>query len=176
MGKDSVDFKHLEPGEYEPQNPEDFFRYEGKDPRFHYHWAENNPRRIQQLKREGYEVDPAASSAEASKKADAQREFLRRTLNDPATSKENAAMAKEIMERMGSAPVDTTVNIPHHIMMRTSIENRQKRMADRINKSKGMEDRIQGEIRDLDKALKKSGKGGMKAFKDLFDSVKERQG
>lgn len=175
MGKDK-EFERIEPGECEPQSPEDFFRYEGKDPRFHYHWAENNPRRIQQLKREGYEIDPAASSAESAKKVEAQREFLKKTLNDPATSKENAAMAKEIMDRMGNVPVDTTVNIPHHIMMRTSIENRQKRMAARLNTSKKMEDMIQSNVRDLNKALQKSGKGGMKAFKDLFDSIKERQG
>lgn len=175
MGKDK-EFERLEPGESEPVQPNDFFRYEGKDPRFHYHWAENNPRRIQQLKREGYEIDPAASSAEAAKKAESQRDFLRKTLNDPNVTKENAAMAKEIMDRMGSAPVDTTVNIPQHIMMRTSIENRRKRMESRYNKSKVMEDMIQSNIRDLDKALQKSGKGGMKAFKDLFDSVKERQG
>jgi len=175
MGKDSKEFERLEPGECEPVQPEDFFRYEGKDPRFHYHWAENNPRRIQQLKREGYEVDPAASSAEAAKKVDAQREFLKKSMNDPATSKENVAMAREILERMGSAPVDTTVNIPHHVMMRTSIENRRQRMESRITKSKKMEDMIQANISDLDKALKKSGKGGMKAFKDLFDSVKEQR-
>jgi hypothetical protein len=38
-----------------------------------------------------------------------------------------------------------------------------------------MEDMIQANISDLDKALKKSGKGGMKAFKDLFDSIKEQR-
>src|SRR3989304_4719189 len=118
MDKDKK-FPRIEPGECEPVQPDDFFRYESKDPRFHYHWAENNPRRVQYLKREGYEVDPAASSSEAAKKVEAQRENLQKTITDPSVTKENADMAREILSRMGNAPVDTTVNIPGHVMMRT---------------------------------------------------------
>ncbi|MBA7660467.1 hypothetical protein ES703_68469 [subsurface metagenome] len=160
-------------GNNPPPEPEDFFRYEGKDPTMYYHWAETNPRRVQELKRKGYEIDPAASSSQAAKRVDAQREFLKKTIYDSGTTKENAQMAKELLNRMESTPVDTLTNIPGHVMMRTSMENRAKIMKGREEKSRKMEDKIEADIRDLNKAMQRSGKGGIKAFKDLFDSVKE---
>lgn len=160
-------------GDNPPPETEDFFRYEGKDPNMYYHWAENNPRRIQALKRKGYEIDPAASSSQATKRVDAQREFLKKTMYDPNQPKENTQMAKELLDRMESVPVDTLTNIPGHVMMRTSMENRVKIMKRREEKSRQMEDKIESDIRDLNKAMQRSGKGGIKAFKDLFDSVKE---
>lgn len=160
-------------GNNPPPETEDFFAYEDRDPNMYYHWAENNPRRIQELKRKGYEIDPAASSSQAAKRVDAQREFLKKTIYDPNTPKENAQMAKELLNRMESTPVDTLTNIPGHVMMRTSMENRAKIMKRREEKSKQMEDKIESDIRELNKAMQRSGKGGIKAFKDLFDSVKE---
>ena len=160
-------------GDNPPPPTEDFFAYEDRDPNMYYHWAENNPRRIQELKRKGYEVDPAASSSQATKRVDAQREFLKKTMHDPDTPKENAQMAKELLNRMESIPVDTLTNIPGHVMMRTSNENRQKILDGRKAKSRQMEDKIESDIRELNKAMQRSGKGGIKAFKDLFDNIKE---
>ena len=85
-------------------------------------------------------------------------------------------MAKELLTRMESVPIDTLTNIPGHVMMRTSMENRQKILDARSQKSKAMEDKIESDIRELNKAMQRSGKGGIKAFKDLFDSVKEGGG
>jgi len=161
-------------GDNPPPEPEDFFRYEGKDKDMYYHWAENDPRRIQALKRKGYEVDPAASSAQAAKKVEAQREYLKKTMHDPSTPKENQQMARELLNRMENSPADTVVNIPGHVMMRTSMENRRKIMEGRDAKSRQMEDKIESDVRDLNKALQRSGKGGIKAFRDMFDSIKDR--
>jgi len=161
-------------GNNPPPETEDFFRYEGKDPDMYYHWADNNPRRIQELKRKGYEVDPAASSSQAAKKVEAQREFLKKTMYDPDTPRENQQMAKELLNRMETSPMDTVTNIPGCVMMRTSMENRKKIMEGRDAKSRRMEDKIESDVRELNKAMQRSGKGGIKAFKDLFDSVKER--
>jgi hypothetical protein len=73
---------------------------------------------------------------------------------------------------MDSSPSDTTVNIPGHILMRTPVENRRRRQEAKLQRSKMMEDRIQADVQALNKALEKSGKGGIKAFRDLFDSIK----
>lgn len=171
----SADEPEIKAGNNPPPETEDFFRYEGKDPNMHYHWAENKPRRVQELKRKGYEIDPAASSSEAAKRVDNQREFLKKTMYDPNTTKENAQMAKELLNRMESQPVDTLTNIPGHVMMRTSMENRKKIMEGRDAKSRMMEEKIESDVRELNAAMQRSGKGGIKAFKDLFDSI-ERGG
>jgi len=154
------------------EQKKDFFHVEGKDPRFHYHWVDSDPRRVQELKREGYEVDPATTSGAAKDKVEQQREYLKRHLDDPKTTKADATVAKDILDRMETAPVDTKINIPGHILMRTSVDNRRRRMEDRLQRSKSLEESIQADIRDLNKTLQKSGKGGIKAFRELFDSIK----
>lgn len=165
----------VEVGNERPPEADDFFRYDSKDPKYHYHWATNDPRRIRELQRKGYEVDPAASSSDAAGKVEAQRAYLKRAINDPNASKEAKEMNKEILSRMESAPVDTVVNIPQHIMMRTPMENRRRIMAAREDKSRKMEEKIEADIRDLNKAMQRSGKGGIQAFKDLFDSIQDRK-
>lgn len=163
----------IEAGDIPRPDPEDFFKTtHEKDRDMHYHWASDDPRRIHALKRKGYEVDPSSSSAEAAQKVERQREFLKRTMHDPDTPKENAAMAKELLNQMDSKPLDTINNIPGHILMRQPMELRVKEMQRREDVLKKMGDKIQSDVRNLDRALKMSGKGGMKSFLELFDSVK----
>lgn len=143
-----------------------------KDPDFHYHWPTNDPRRIHEMKRKGYEIDPSASSEAAAQKAENQRAFLKRQIHDPDTPKENAEMAKELLTRMESAPIDTVTNIPSHVLMRQPMEQRKKVMQGRTDASNQMKDQIDANVNDLNKALQKSGKGGIKAFQEMFDSIK----
>ena len=154
----------------------DFFNYEDKkDPKYHYHWAENDPRRIEELRRKGYEIDPAATSKGAAQKVDNQRKFLERTLKNEKARREDKDMAKEMLDRMGDGkPIDTVACIPGHIPMRTPIENRRKIMEKRQRISESMGEKIQQDVQDLNKALQRSGKGGIKAFQDLFDKIKDR--
>jgi hypothetical protein len=155
-----------------PPPPEDMFNVEGRDPNFHYHWAEENPKRLQELKRKGYEVCQESSSSAAKGKEGSQRKFLERALNDPKISKADATVAKELLDKMDAGKMDTLINIPSHVLVRTPVANRRRIMEERAKKSKQIEDRIQQDIHDLDKALKRSGKGGMKAFRELFDSIR----
>ena len=143
-----------------------------KDPNFHYHWATNDPRRIHEMKRKGYEVEPTASSEEAAKKVENQREYLKRQMHDPNTTKENAHMAKELLNRMESAPIDTVTNIPQHVLMRQPMEQRRETMKRRADIVASQKAQLDADVRSLDKALKKSGKGGIKAFREMFDSIK----
>jgi len=163
----------VEAGNTRKPEPDDFFKTSfEKDPDFHYHWASQESRRIHELKRKGYEIDPASSSEEASKKVSSQREYLKRTMYDPDTPKANAEMAKELLDRMESAPTDTVNNIPNHVLMRIPMEKRREIMEKRKEVSKQMEAKIQADVRDLNKALQRSGKGGIQAFKEMFDSLK----
>jgi flagellar biosynthesis GTPase FlhF len=167
----------IEVEESRKPDPDDFFKPTNKkDPNFHYHWAENTPRRVHAMKRKGYEIDPTSSSEEAHRKASNQREYLKRTMHDPDTPKENAEMAKELLNRMESAPVDTVTNITGHVLMRQPMEERIKTMQRREDISNKMKDRLEADIRDMDKAMKRSGQGGMKAFTDMFDKIRDRQG
>lgn len=154
----------------------DFFDYEDKkDPKYHYHWAENDPRRVETLKRKGYEVDPSATSQGAAQKVANQKKFLERTMNNEKASRGDREMAKELHDRLGSGkPLDTVANIPGHIMMRTSVQNRKKIMDKRMRISESMGEKIQADVADLNKALQRSGKGGIKAFQDLFDKIQDR--
>ena len=131
----------------------DFFKVEKRDPNFHYHWGENTPRRVQEMKRQGYEIDPASSGRAAKEKVEKSKEFLKRQLNSSDTMKEDKMVAKELLDRMDSSPSDTTVNIPGHILMRTPVENRRRRQEGKMQRSKMMEDRIQADIQSLNKAL-----------------------
>lgn len=163
----------IEAGNTPPPEPNDFFKTtEKKDRDMHYHWAQDDPRRIHELQRKGYEIDPSASSTDAAKKVENQREFLKRTMHDPNTPKENAAMAKELLSQMDSRPLDTVNNIPGHVLMRQPMEQRVKEMKRREDVLKKMGDKIDSDVRDLNKALQRSGKGGIKSFLELFDSVK----
>jgi uncharacterized protein YPO0396 len=151
----------------------DFFKPTmDKNPDFHYHWASDNPRRIHEMKRKGYELDPTSSSEEAAKKSQNQREYLKRQMHDPGTSKENAQMAKELLNRMESAPIDTVTNIPQHVLMRQPMEQRRETMKRRQDIVKSQKAKLDADVRDLNKALQRSGKGGMKAFREMFDSIK----
>jgi hypothetical protein len=143
-----------------------------KDKNFHYHWASDDPRRIHEMKRKGYELDPTASTEEAARKVENQRDYLKRQMHDPATTKENAQMAKELLNRMESTPIDTVTNIPSHVLMRQPMEQRRETMKRRQDIVKGQKARLESKIRDLDQSLRKSGQGGMEAFKSLFDSIK----
>ena len=151
--------------------PEDFFRYNKKEPGYYYYWAKNDPRRVQQLEREGYEVDPAATRKESSERVEASRQYLKRQLESSSISKADALAAKEALDKLDSGNLDTTVNIPEHIMMRTTNENRKAREEEKQAKSKLMGDKIEADVRDLQKALQRSGEGGIKAFKNLFDDI-----
>jgi hypothetical protein len=151
---------------------QDFFHYPDKDPNCHYHWAANNPLKVQRLQREGYEVVNAPTSSQSKEQVDHQRELLKRKIASLDTPPEQAKAAKEMLDRMESGNVATSVNIPEHVMMRTSNENWEKRQAQKKARSDSMEASIKQSVEDLSKALKRSGLGGMKAFKDLFDRVK----
>ena len=154
------------------EKPDFFSPTMEKDPNFHYHWASDNPRRIHEMKRKGYEMDPTSSSEEAAKKVNNQREYLKRQMHDPSTSKENAQMAKELLNRMESAPIDTVTNIPQHVLMRQPMEQRRETMKRRSDIVKSQKAKLDADVRDLNKALQRSGKGGMKAFREMFDSIK----
>jgi hypothetical protein len=148
------------------------FNVEGRDPKFHYHWATDDPRRLQALKKKGYDVVQESSSKEAKGREKNQRTFLERALKHPDITKADATVAKELLDKMNAGKMDTLVNIPQHVLVKTPIENRRKIMEERQAKSKAIEDRLKQDIHDLDKALKRSGKGGMKAFRELFDSIR----
>jgi len=150
----------------------DFFYYPNKDPNFHYHWPASNPLKVQRLQREGYEAINAPTSAQAKEQVDHQRELLKRKIASLDTPPEQAKAAKEMLEQMESGNVATVVNIPEHIIMRTPIENWEKRQAQKRARSDSMEAQIKQSVEDLSKALKRSGLGGMKAFKDLFDKIR----
>lgn len=156
-----------------PQKP-DFFLYENKDPNFHYHWASSNPRRVQQLKREGYEVVSLSSSADAQNEVKHQRESLKRQLNDPDVSEANKKMAKVVLDMMDKSPMGTELGIPEHVLMRIPMAERIKRMQKRQDILKSQEDAIEQNIHELDIAMKRSGKGGIEAFRELFDRIDER--
>lgn len=165
--------QRVEQGEVTPPPPpDDMFNVEGKDPNFHYHWASENPRRLQELKRKGYEVVEESSSKSAQDREKNQKQFLERALRNPEISKADATVAKELLEKMNAGKMDRLINIPQHVLVRTPVENRRRIMEERQAKSKAIEDRLKQDIHDLDKALKRSGKGGMKAFKELFDSIR----
>lgn len=151
----------------------DFFHYPDKDPDCHYHWAANNPLKVQRLQREGYEIVNAPTSAQSKEQVEHQREQLKRKIASLDTPPEQAKAAKEMLDRMESGNVATVVNIPEHVMMRTSNENWEKRTAQKRARSDSMEAQIKQSIEDVSKALKRSGLGGMKAFKDLFDKIKQ---
>jgi len=154
-----------------PSEEGDFFEYPSKDPNFHYHWAENNPRKIQMLKRLGYEIDPCATSKESNEKVKHQIDFLKKKISSLDASPSDAKAAKELLSQIENSNIDTTVNIPQHVMMRTTEEIWKKRQAKKMQRSASHEAQIQQNIEDLSKALKRSGAGGMKAFKDLFDRI-----
>ena len=151
---------------------QDFFHYPDKDPNYHYHWAANTPQKVQRLQRAGYEVVNAPTSAQSKEQVAHQKEFLKRKMADLNTSPAEAKAAKEMYDKLDSSNVATAVNIPEHVMMRTSNENWEKRQAQKRARSDSMEAQIKQSVEDLSKALKRSGLGGMKAFKDLFDRAK----
>lgn len=157
-----------------PPEKEDFFKVEGgKDPNFHYHWARNDPRRVHQLKREGYEIAPA-SSKEAKEQVEYQKKSLMKQLNDPEVSEANKKMAKEVLTILEQAPKDAPLGIAEGVLMRTPMANRLKRMEARQNALKGLEDSIEASIQDLDAGLKRSGRGGIEALKELLHRSEER--
>jgi len=160
-------------GNIPPQKP-DFFMYEHKDPNFYYHWAKDDPRRIQHLKREGYEVVHLATSKDAQSEVKHQRESLKKQLNNPDVSDENKRMAKIILEQMDKTPMGTELGIPEHVLMRIPMAKRIERMQKRKDLMKAQEDRIERSLNEIDQGLKRTGKGGIEAFKELFDRIEER--
>lgn len=168
------DSKRVEWGSNPAPLPDDFFKPSEKtDPNFRPYWALNDPRRVHELKRKGYEVDPSVSSEQVAKKVEAQREYLKKAMYDPNVSKENAQVAKDILARMESAPLDTVTNIPHHVLMRIPADKYKEIVQKKLDVSKQMGDKIAADVNDLNKALQRSGKGGIRAFQDLFDSIKD---
>jgi hypothetical protein len=156
----------------EPQH--DFFHVEKKDPNYHYHWPENSARRIQQMKRDGYEIDPSVSSSEAAKKRDSQKDYLKRQLDNPNISKADAAAAKDMIQQLEATPVDTATNIPEAVLMRTSEENWQKRQQQKQRRLDKMEDHIKENMESIDKTLKREGYGGIQGITDFFKEVVEK--
>jgi len=151
----------------------DFFHHE-KEEGFHYHWPENKPRRIHQMKRDGYEVDPSVSSSEAAKKRDGQKAFLKRQLDNPDVPRSDKEAAKAMLEQLETAPVDTVTNIPEAVLMRTSQENWEKRQRAKQARLDKMEDHIKENMESIDKTLRREGYGGIKGITDFFKEVVEK--
>ena len=154
--------------------PDDFFAYPSKKPGFYYHWAKNDPRRIHELRRKGYEIDPASSSKDAAGRVATQKEYLRKQINDTNLSREDRDAAGEILRRMEDTPVDTITNIPEHVMMRTPVENRRKIEQKRRDHFKNMDEAIERDKHDLIKALRRSGKGGLRELQDILEQASKR--
>jgi len=117
---------------------EDFFHVEGKDPRFKYFHAGGNDaqktyRRVQTLKRMGYEVVREGESSE-----------------------------KAFEQENRSGEMEKTTGIPGHILMRTPLELKLKRDQKKRNENQAFEEglRDQGQFEEVNAMLKESGVGG----------------
>ena len=100
--------------------PDDFFKYEGKEDGRHYHWPTNDPRRIQEMKRKGYDVVKVKSNDAVHQAQQAQRDILTRIRDNKSTPEKDAVAAQQLLQKLDVAPLDTVSNNQGHVIMQTS--------------------------------------------------------
>jgi hypothetical protein len=122
--------------------PPDDFWVDGKDPNYYYYHAEDDPRRIQTLRRRGFEVVSGTNSSGEEK----------------LTGKIAVA----------SSPDSTYVNIPGHILMRQPMELHNKFQRLKEKKQEDFFKREESTFEQMAKKMKKAGVG--KLWKTLHDS------
>ena len=149
------------------EQQEDFFHADVAEG-FVGRWADKNHRRIEELKRKGYEMDPSSSSVEAGRKRDEQIALMEKRINNPNTKPADKQTSADIITQLKQTPIATETSLPHNILMRTTEKNYAARQAMKVQRAEKMKGKMEEDIDRLNHAVRAAGVGGgMKAFMEM---------